>query len=124
VAVRPPDEVLDAVAAGVANGQTVADGLRWEDPRPVALTLQFLGPAARLGPVVDAWRGGGGAGRLSRPARGAGAFSDGEAGPGGVDRRRRRGDALVGLAGAVSAALRPVGFEPDGPCIPTSPWPG
>jgi len=43
VAVRPPDDVLDAVAAAVAAGQAVADGVRWEDRDRWHLTLQFLG---------------------------------------------------------------------------------
>jgi 2'-5' RNA ligase len=119
VAVRPPDDVLDAVAAAVAAGQRVADGLRWEDRDRWHLTLQFLGPLPRLGPVVDALAAAVGE-RVAFPFRlgGAGAFP--------TARRARvvwigaaaGGDALVGLAGAVSAALRPVGFEPDRPLHP------
>ena len=119
MAVRPPEEVLDAVAEAVAVGRAVADGLRWEDRHRWHLTLQFLGPLPRLGPVVDALAAAVGE-RVAFPFRlgGAGAFP--------TARRARvvwigatvGGDALVGLAGAVSAALRPVGFEPDRPLHP------
>ena len=54
MAVRPPDEVLDAVAEAVATGQPVVDGLRWAGREQWHLTLQFLGPLARLAPVVAA----------------------------------------------------------------------
>jgi 2'-5' RNA ligase len=120
VAVRPPDEVLDAVAAAAAAGRAVADGLRWEQRDRYHLTLQFLGPLPRLAPVVEAMASAAGE-RAAFPFRlgGAGAFPK----PG-----RARvvwigavsgGDALVGLAGAVSAALGPLGYEPErGPFRP------
>ncbi len=84
VAVRPPDDVLDAVAAGVAAG---AAAVGEQVAFPVLLGGAGAFPTARRARVV--WIG---------AAAG--------------------GDALVGLAGAVSAALRPVGFEPDRPLHP------
>ena len=119
MAVRPPDEVLDAVAEAVAGGRAVADGLRWDGPDKWHLTLQFLGPVPRLAPVVEALMTAVGE-RAAFPFRlgGAGAFPN--------PRRARvvwigaavGGEALVGLAGAVSTALRPVGFEADRPLHP------
>ncbi|HEV7861798.1 MAG TPA: 2'-5' RNA ligase family protein, partial [Acidimicrobiia bacterium] len=53
MAVRPPDEVLAAVAVAVDAGRGVAEDLRWEQRDRYHLTLQFLGPVARLAPVVD-----------------------------------------------------------------------
>lgn len=114
MAVRPPDEVLDAVAAAVAAGRAVADGLRWEQRDRYHLTLQFLGPLPRLGPVVDGLAAAVGE-RTAFPFRlgGAGAFP--------TPRRARvvwigaasGGEDLVGLAGVVSAALVPLGHEAE-----------
>jgi RNA 2',3'-cyclic 3'-phosphodiesterase len=119
VAVRPPDEVLDAVAEAVAGGRAVGDGLRWEERDRWHLTLQFLGPLPRLVPVVEALAAAVG-------ERTAFAFRLGGAGAFPNPRRARvvwigatvGGDALIGLAGAVSAALRPAGFEADRPLHP------
>ena len=117
VAVRPPEPVLDAVAAAIEAGRPPWDGLRWdglrwEGPDHWHLTVQFLGPVARLAPVTDALAAAV-AGRAAFPFRlgGAGAFptvrrarvvwvgaSEGEA-------------AMVALAGAVNAALAEVGYE-------------
>jgi 2'-5' RNA ligase len=120
VAVRPPDEVLDALARAVEAGRAGADGLRWEQRERYHLTLQFLGPLPRLAPVVDGLRAAAGE-RAAFPFRlgGAGAFPN---------TRRARvvwigaetgGDALVGLAAAVSSALRPLGYETErGPFRP------
>jgi 2'-5' RNA ligase len=120
VAVRPPDEVLAAVAAAVGAGRAVAGDLRWEQQDRYHLTLQFLGPLVRLAPVVDGLAAAVGE-RAAFPYRlgGAGAFPNA---------RRARvvwigaasgGDALVGLAGAVSAALKPLGYEAErGPLRP------
>jgi 2'-5' RNA ligase len=119
VAVRPPDDALDAVAEAVAGGRAVADGLRWEERDRWHLTLQFLGPLPRLAPVVEALAAAVGE-RTAFPFRlgGVGAFPN--------PRRARvvwigaaaGGDDLVGVAGVVSAALRPVGFEADRPLHP------
>jgi 2'-5' RNA ligase len=120
VAVRPPDEVLDAVAAAVATGRAVSDGLRWAGPEQWHLTLQFLGPLPRLAPVVDG---------LATAVGERDVFPFRLGGPGAFPKSRRArvvwigaaagGDALVGLAGAVSAALGPLGYEAErGPYRP------
>jgi RNA 2',3'-cyclic 3'-phosphodiesterase len=114
VALKPPENVLDAVAAAVSPARSVREGLRWEHRERYHLTLQFLGPVPELATVVGA---------LAAAAwdREAFAFQLGSAGafpkPG---RARvvwigaaRGGDDLVALAGVVAGALRPVGFEPD-----------
>jgi 2'-5' RNA ligase len=114
VAVRPPDEVLEAVAAAVAIGRPVVDGLRWAGREQWHLTLQFLGPLARLAPVIDGLAAAvrersafpvrlGGAGAFPKPGRARVVWIGAADG----------GDDLVGLAGAVSAALGPLGYEPD-----------
>lgn len=115
VAVRPPDTALQAVARAVEAGRPVREGLRWEErPDHWHLTLQFLGPLSRLAPVVDALAG---AAAGCRPFRfrfgGAGAFP--------TAKRARvvwvgaaEGEAdMVSLAGAVAAALVPVGHEAE-----------
>ena len=114
MAVRPPDDVLDAVAAALEPGRSVEVGLRWATPEQWHLTLQFLGPVRRLAPVVEGLAAAVG-GRVAFPFRlgGAGAFPK----PG-----RARvvwigaaagGDEIVGLAAAVAQALGPLGYEPD-----------
>jgi len=114
VAVKPPEAVLDAVAAAVAPARSVRVGLRWEQRERYHLTLQFLGAVRQLAPVV-AGLAAAVAGREAFPFRlgGAGAFPK----PG-----RARvvwigatfgGADVVGLAGAVAAALGPLGYEPD-----------
>ena len=114
MAVRPPDDVLDAVAAVVASGRAVGGGLRWEERERYHLTLQFLGPLTRLAPVVDGLAAAvgtraafpfrlGGAGAFPKPGRARVVWIGAAAG----------GDDLVGLAGAVSAALAPLGYEAD-----------
>jgi 2'-5' RNA ligase len=115
VAVRPPDTVLEAVAAAVEAGRPVRQGLRWEErPDHWHLTLQFLGPLPRLAPVVDALAGAatacgpfkfrfGGAGAFPTPKRARVVWIG--AGEGLAD--------MVGLAGAVAAALAPVGHEAE-----------
>jgi 2'-5' RNA ligase len=120
VAVRPPDDVLDAVAAAVVAGRAAGDGLRWAEREQWHLTLKFLGPLPRLAPVVGGLAATAGE-RLAFPFRlgGAGAFPNA---------RRARvvwvgaaegGDELVGLAGAVTAALGPLGYEAErGPFRP------
>ena len=114
MALRPPEDVLDAVAAAVSPARSVREGLRWEQRERYHLTLQFLGPLRELAPVVDALAGAasdrkafsfrlGGVGAFPKPGR-ARVVWVGAA---------RGGDALVALAGAVAGALRPLGYEPD-----------
>jgi 2'-5' RNA ligase len=106
--------VLDAVAAAVAPARSLRVGLRWEQRERYHLTLQFLGPVAELGPVVDGLASAvaacdafsfrlGGAGAFPKPGRARVVWM----GPalGGPD--------MVGLAAAVAGALRPAGYEPD-----------
>ena len=114
VAVRPPDEVLDAVAAAVEPARTVRVGLKWEQRERYHLTLQFLGPVRRLAPVVEGLAAAtadrtafscrlGGAGAFPKPGRARVLWIGAAAG----------GGELVGLAGAVAGALGPLGYEPD-----------
>ena len=126
VAVRPPDAVLDAVADAVRPARAVADGLRWELRERWHLTLQFLGPLARLAPVADGLAAVVGA---RPPSRSASAVPAPSRHPG-----RARvvwigaaggGDALVGAGRRPSR--RPCGrwgSRPTGRCTPTSRWPG
>jgi RNA 2',3'-cyclic 3'-phosphodiesterase len=114
VAVKPPEEVLDAVAAAVERARSARVGLRWEQRDRYHLTLQFLGPVANLAPVVDGLAAAaeardafpvrlGGAGAFPKPGRARVVWMG--AAVGGPD--------LVSLAGAVAAGLRPAGYEPD-----------
>jgi 2'-5' RNA ligase len=114
VAVKPPEDVLDAVAAAVAPARSVRVGLRWEQPDRYHFTLQFLGPVAELAPVVDGLAVAvrardafplrlGGAGAFPKPGRARVVWLG--AALGGAD--------LVSLAGAVAGGLRPAGYEPD-----------
>jgi len=115
VAVRPPDEVLDAVAEVVAAGEPVGRALRWCPPDQWHLTLQFLGPVPRLTPVVGALARATGD-REAFPFRlgGAGAFpTPNRARVVWVGAAEGRDD-IVALAGAVAAALGPVGHETEG----------
>jgi RNA 2',3'-cyclic 3'-phosphodiesterase len=114
VAVKPPDGVVEAVAAAVAPARSVRVGLRWDQPDKYHLTLQFLGPVRRLGPVVDGLAAAM-AGQEAFPFRlgGAGAFP--KAGRAHVVwiGAAVGGGEMVGLAGAVAGSLRPAGYEPD-----------
>ncbi len=75
MAVKPPDAVLDAVAAAVEPARSVRVGLRWEPRERYHLTLQFLGPVRELAPVVDGLAGAAGQrGAFSLQLGGAGAF--------------------------------------------------
>ena len=116
---RPPDDVLEAVGTAIAGARRAVVGPRWAEPDKWHLTLQFLGPVAVLGPVVDALAE---VGRLpSFPARlgGAGAFPN---------RRRARvvwigavegAEPMIGVAAAVGRALAPLGYETErGPFRP------
>jgi 2'-5' RNA ligase len=114
VAVKPPEDVLDAVAAAVEPARSVRVGLRWEHRERYHLTLQFLGPVQELAPVVDGLAAAvgdrplfpfrlGGAGAFPKPGRARVVWIGAASG----------GDDMVGLAGAVAGALRPLGHEPD-----------
>ncbi|HEV8625854.1 MAG TPA: RNA 2',3'-cyclic phosphodiesterase [Acidimicrobiia bacterium] len=114
MAVKPPEGVLDAVAAAVAPARSVRVGLRWEQRERYHLTLQFLGPVRELAPVVEGLAAAtaereafefrlGGAGAFPKPGRARVVWMGAAAG----------GDDLVALAGAVGGALGPVGYEPD-----------
>ena len=114
MAVKPPEDVLDAVAAAVEPARSVRVGLRWEQRERYHLTLQFLGRVQELAPVVDGLAAAagdrepfsfqlGGAGAFPKPGR-ARVVWIGAAGG---------GDELVGLAGAVAGGLKPAGYEPD-----------
>jgi 2'-5' RNA ligase len=110
VAVRPPDVVLDAIAARV-DGLVVPDGkltprAQWH------LTLQFLGNDVDLGAVEGA---------LHSVAWSAGDVQLSGAGTLPPERRskymvlfvREGSEWMRGLAGAVSSALAPLGFVPE-----------
>ena len=114
MAVKPPENALDAVAATVEPARSVRVGLRWEQRERYHLTLQFLGPVRELAPVVDGLSAAvgdraafpfrlGGAGAFPKPGRARVVWMG--AAVGGPD--------LVGLAGAVAGGLRPLGYEPD-----------
>jgi 2'-5' RNA ligase len=114
VAVKPPEGVLDAVAAAVVPARSVRVGLRWEQRDRYHLTLQFLGPVRELAPVVENLAAAvadraafpfrlGGAGAFPKPGRARIVWMGSAAG----------GPDLVGLAGVVADALRPLGYEPD-----------
>jgi 2'-5' RNA ligase len=105
VAVKPPEEVLDAVAKAVEPARSVRVGLRWEQQERYHLTLQFLGPVRELAPVVDGLAAAvgersafsfqlGGAGAFPKPGRarivwmGAAAGGPGVGSPCGASRGR------------------------------------
>ncbi len=110
VAIRPPERVLDAIAARVG-------GLEFGDARRAPreqwhLTLQFLGDAAEPDAVVGAL-----VGLSSAP----GAIRLSSIGPLGNPKRAticacfvcEGGEWLCALAGEVNARLAPLGYEPD-----------
>jgi 2'-5' RNA ligase len=114
VAVKPPEDVLDAVTAAVHPARSRRVGLRWEARERYHLTVQFLGPVASLVPVVEGLAAAagsrapftfrlGGAGAFPKPGRARVVWIGAAAG----------GEELAGLAVAVGAALAPVGYEPD-----------
>lgn len=114
MALQPPEDVLDAVAAAVSPARSVRAGLRWEPRDRYHLTLRFLGAVPELAPLVGALAAAasdreafafqlGGAGAFPKPGR-ARVVWIGAA---------RGGDDLVRLAGALTGALRPLGYEPD-----------
>ena len=114
MAVKPPEDVLDAVAAAAGRARSLRVGLRWEQRERYHLTLQFLGPVQTLAPVVDGLASAvgdrtafsfqlGGAGAFPKPGRARVVWMGAAAG----------GPDLVSLAAAVAAGLRPAGYEPD-----------
>jgi RNA 2',3'-cyclic 3'-phosphodiesterase len=114
VAVRPPEDVLDALATAIDPGRSVQVGLRWATRDQWHVTLQFLGPVSRLAPVVDGLAAAvagrpafpfrlGGAGAFPKPGRARVLWIGAAAG----------GEELVGLAAAVSGALGPLGYEAE-----------
>jgi 2'-5' RNA ligase len=114
VAVKPPEGVLDAVAAVVVPARSVRVGLRWEQRERYHLTLQFLGPVREVAPVVEGLAAAaaqrdafefrfGGAGAFPKPGRARVVWMGAASG----------GDDLVALAGAVGGTLGPVGYEAD-----------
>ena len=111
---KPPEDVLDAVAAALEPARSVQVGLRWEQRERYHLTLQFLGRVQQLAPVVDGLAAAvrdraafpfqlGGAGAFPKPGRARVVWIGAAAG----------GEDVVGLAGAVAGALGPLGYEPD-----------
>ena len=114
MAVKPPEEVLDAAEAASEPARSLRVGLRWEQRERYHLTLQFLGPVQELSAVVDGLAAAvrareafpvqlGGAGAFPKPGRARVGWLGACAG----------GPDLVDLAGAVAAGLGPVGYEPD-----------
>ena len=114
MAVKPPDDVLDAVATAVGPARSVRVGLRWEQRERYHLTLQFLGPVRELAPVVEGLAAAvrvrdafpfqlGGVGAFPKPGRARVVWMGATVG----------GSQLVDLAGAVAGALGPLGYEPD-----------
>jgi 2'-5' RNA ligase len=112
VAVVPPPEVLDAIAAAVAPVSGSDSKVRWATREQWHVTLQFLGNHVELDAAAGALRGLAVHGDHVRVG-GAGAFPNAERGrvlwlgfTTGVE--------LFGeLSDAVGAALAPVGFEPE-----------
>ena len=114
MAVKPPEDALEAVAAATQAARSVRVGLRWEQRDRYHLTLQFLGPVRELTPVVEGLAAAV-AGLAAFPARlgGAGAFpKPGRARVVWMGTAAGGGD-VVALAGAVAGGLRPLGYEPD-----------
>ncbi|GIU89992.1 MAG: RNA 2',3'-cyclic phosphodiesterase [Acidimicrobiia bacterium] len=110
VAVRPPDDVLDAVAAWL--GEPDLPGARFTTRDQWHITLQFLGNRADVDAVVDALAP---LAVAAGPARlgGVGAFPN--------ERRARvlwlgfaqGSELLTQLAAAVGALLAPLGHVPE-----------
>ena len=114
MAVRPPDDVLDAVEEALAPARRVMVGPRWAGRDQWHVTMQFLGPVVALAPVVDGL-GAAMASLAPFPFRlgGSGAFPNA---------RRARviwigaadgGGPMAAVAGAVNASLTPLGYEAE-----------
>ena len=114
MAVRPPDAVLDAVEARLAPARKVMVGPRWAGRDQWHVTLQFLGAVATLAPVVEGLEAAvaglppftfqlGGSGAFPNPRRARVVWIGTEEGAG----------PMAGLAGAVTAALAPLGYEAE-----------
>ncbi|MEW6474160.1 MAG: RNA 2',3'-cyclic phosphodiesterase [Actinomycetota bacterium] len=114
MALKPPEDVLEAVAAAVEPARSIRVGLRWEQRERYHLTLQFLGRVWELAPVVQGLAAAaesraafpfrlGGAGAFPKPGRARVVWIGAAAGA----------DEVVDLAGTVAGALKPVGYEPD-----------
>lgn len=114
VAVRPPDEVLDAVEQLLAPARKVMVGPRWAGRDQWHVTLQFLGPVATLAPVVDG---------LSAAVGGLAPFRFQLGGSGAFPNSRRAQVIWIGaedgsgpmaaVAGATNAGLAPLGYEAE-----------
>jgi RNA 2',3'-cyclic 3'-phosphodiesterase len=114
VAVRPPDEVLDAVEQVLAPARKVMVGPRWAGRDQWHVTLQFLGPVATLAPVVEA---------LAAGVSGLVPFRFHLGGSGAFPNSRRARVIWIGaaegaapmteVAGGVNRALVPLGYEAE-----------
>lgn len=119
VAVRPSGQALDTVAGAVRRARGVSaglggEGLRWVERDDWHLTLQFLGRVSGVADVVEVLAA---VAKAQRPFScrlgGGGAFPS-------VMRARvvwlgvvDGSSSLESLARAVSAAVAPLGYEPD-----------
>ena len=114
MALKPPEDVVEAVAGAVEPGRRVRGGLRWEQRERYHLTVQFLGPVRDLAPVVDGLAAAvrdrdafrfrlGGAGAFPKPGRARVVWIGAAVG----------GEELAELARAVADALGRWGCEPD-----------
>jgi 2''-5'' RNA ligase len=114
VAVRPPDAVLEAMEATLAPARKAMIGPRWAGRDQWHVTLQFLGPVATLAPVVAGLEAAvaklwpftfrlGGSGAFPNPRRARVVWIGAEEGAG----------PMAGLAGAVTGALAPLGYEAE-----------
>lgn len=113
VAVRPPEDVLDAVERAAAPARRSMVGLRWTTREQWHVTLQFLGWQRELETIVAALPEVGrlapfavrlgGAGAFPSPRRARVVWLGGTEGTGALGR----------LAGAVADALGSTGFVPE-----------
>lgn len=114
MAVRPPDGVLEAVETTLAPARKVMVGPRWAGREQWHVTLQFLGPVATLAPVVHGLSMAvaelepfrfqlGGSGAFPNPRRARVVWLDAQEGA----------ESMAGVAGAVTAALAPLGYEAE-----------
>jgi 2'-5' RNA ligase len=114
VAVRPPDDVLAAVEERLAPARRVMVGPRWAGRDQWHVTLQFLGPVEALAPVVDGLTAAvaelepfrfrlGGSGAFPNPRQARVIWLGALEGT----------EAMAGLAGAVTGALAPLGYEAE-----------